>query len=96
MSKETFPKDVEELYNKVVSVDYQEELRLKGLKEYLHKREYRREYRSRPEVKERLKEQEREYHSRPEVKERMKEWQREYYLKHKKVKNNGKHKLCRT
>ena len=43
-----------------------------------YERELRREYRQRPEVKERLRKYEREYRQRPEVKERQREYKREY------------------
>ena len=41
-------------------------------------KEHRKEYLSRPEVKEHRKEYQKEYHSRPEVKEHRKEYQKEY------------------
>ena len=87
--------EVSDLLERVADKGFLEELRIRGLKQMIKKREYyrrpevkakmseyAREYYSRPEVKARMS----EYYSRPEVKARKREYAREYYRHRRKLK----------
>ena len=78
-----YSKDVEELFNKVVPIDMQEEFKEYKILSKQHKKERQKIYAQKPEVIERRKEREKINYQRPEVKKRRKEYYQRPEVKEK-------------